>query len=160
MAEAEQEIDVGGPRADALDRGQPAVGFRAGKGDEVVEVEAVERGGGDGAERPDLRRGKSRRAEIGVARSGEILGAAVGKGGGEAVPDRRGARHRELLADDDAGEPDEAGRAATERHLAGDADDLAEPPVALAEVGQPLGDVGLALDDPQRTVFAGHADRC
>ena len=44
MAEAEEEVDVGGPRPDALHRGEAGMGLLGGKRGELVEGEAA----GDG----------------------------------------------------------------------------------------------------------------
>ena len=99
MAEAEQQIDVGGPRADAVQRRQRVVRGVGVLFRQHVEVQPL---GGQFArdvfQRLDLGGGKAEPAEaVGAGLADRLMIERIERGR-EPSPDRRGARGRELLA--------------------------------------------------------------
>src|SRR5271167_643441 len=98
MAEAEQEVDVGSPGADAMNGTQRRVcGFRRQAGQRF----AIEPAAGDRLrdllERANLRRREAERSETRGAGANEPLRGEGIVGRREPPPDRAGARGRELL---------------------------------------------------------------
>ena len=119
--EAEQDVDIGGPRADALERGQAL-------------REWPFSGACDRASRSSRRSRSPRRDALSVAiltrdrPAARNLGLRHGKERRRAEglharfkspPDRVGAGNGELLAHDYAGKPLETGRSAAQRGIAG-----------------------------------------
>ncbi len=89
--------------------------------------------GGDRPQRPDLRGGQAGRAQSRVGGGGEGARRHAGKPRREPRPDRRGARRRELLRDDDAGQALEAGLALAQRRLRARRNDAAHDGIAPGE---------------------------
>ena len=79
MAEAEEEIDVRRPRADALDRGEAAVRLLGRQLGQRLEIEPVADSGGDGAERRIFAPDRPMAAERVVVAMGSV-GGAIGEG--------------------------------------------------------------------------------
>src|SRR5579864_6797530 len=98
MAEAGEEIDVGGPRADAVHRGKRSVRGVGGKLGEARELKlAALDGAGDRLERADLGRGKAEPREASRPGAQDRLRLERVERRFEASPDRIGARGRQLL---------------------------------------------------------------
>ena len=137
MSGAEHQIHLGGPGADAGKRDQVGVGV-VGRGfGEADQVEtAVEYGAGDRPQGLDFRARQSAGLQGRVVEAMDRSGIDLLHGGGEARPDGVGAGDRYLLADDDAGEPFEAGRPQAQRKIAGQRQDRAQVGI---EGGQGFG---------------------
>ena len=147
MAEAEQQIDVGGPRADAVQRGQRVVRgvgilFR-----QHVEVQPL---GGEFArdvlQRLDLGGGQAEPAEpVGAGLADRLMIERIERGR-EPPPDRRGARGRQLLAADDRGEAGKTRLALPQRRHARELEDRLQPRVLLDQRVDGVFEVGLAVE--------------
>ena len=109
MAEAEQEVDVGGPGTDPRQRRQRMMGGVGVFFGQHFEVQAL---GGQFArdvfQGLDLGCRQSQPAQPVCAGASDRLVVKGIEGSGDPPPDRRGARGRELLAADDMRKPDKA----------------------------------------------------
>ena len=106
MADARQEINVGGPGADTFQSDQRGVGFIGGKLGERVEIDrSVADGTGDGAESRNLRGRQPGTLQLRRARGEQVVMIEGCERLFKSRPDRRCARRRELLRADDRSEP-------------------------------------------------------
>ena len=128
MAEAEQQVDVGGPRADAMQRRQRMVRGVGVLFRQHVEVQSL---GGqfarDVLQRLDLGGGKAEPSEALGARLADGLGIERIERGREASPDRRGTRGGELLAADDCRQPGKTRLALPQRRHARQLENRLQP---------------------------------
>ena len=152
MAKAEQQVDVGRPRPDAVDGAQRLMG---GIGRHVRQRVAIERaardGPGDLLEGADLGRRQAEPGEPVGARPDQGLRGERIVGGGEPSPDRAGARGRKLLGHHDAGDSRKAAGAAPQRQGSGDGRHLGKPGIGREQRAKAGGDIGFGVD------AAGHA---
>ncbi len=147
MSEAEQQVDIGRPRADAVDGAQccmSRLGRQAGK---RVAVEPA-RGDrlGDLLERADLRRGKAEPGEPARPRPDQGLGREGVIGRRQPPPDRIRARGGKLLRHHDASKPGKAAGPAAQRQPARHRRHRFEARVGGEQRGQSGFDVGFGVD--------------
>ena len=120
VAEAEQQIAVGRPRADPVDGGERRVRVLGGKFAERRERQLAARdGAGDFLERADFRRRQSEPRQPRRTRPHDGRRRERIECGGEPRPDRVGARGRQLLRHDRGGKPGEAVRPPPQRRPPG-----------------------------------------
>ncbi len=113
MAEAGEKIDIGGPGADAMQRGQRGVGVVGGKVREAFEDKPLARDRtGDRFEGTDLGGGKAEPRQPRRSRAQQARGVERIECRGKPAPDRGGARGRELLRHDDGRKPRKPARPA------------------------------------------------
>lgn len=148
VAETEQQIDVSRPRSNAMNLAEPRVRLLGGKVGQRVEIETGTTGRGDRPQRLDLGCGEARLPEARVAGTANGHGRQIRKGFADAVPDGPRACDRQLLADNDTGETGEPRFAATERQRTGNRRHRLQPPVALHEMRQTLGEVVRRRNNP------------
>ena len=109
MAEAGQQVDVGGPRADAVNRGERRMRLIGGNIAKRREREiAARHGAGDFLERFDFRRRQAEPRQPGGARPQNGLGLERIERRGKPAPDRARACRRKLLRHHRRGEPGKA----------------------------------------------------
>ncbi len=147
MAEAGEEIDVGGPRADAVHGGKHSVGGVGGKLGEARELKlAALDGAGDRLEGTDLGRGEAepRQASRPGAQDGLRLERVERRF--EASPDRVGARGRQLLRHDDGGKPREAVRPPSQRRPPCRGQDCDEPWIGQAQRRKAGVEIGIGMN--------------
>jgi len=147
MAEAEQQIDVGGPRADAVQRGQRVV---RGVGVLVRQHVEIEPLGGDLAGEIlhglDLRRRQAEPAEPARARLAQAVMVERIERSADSGPDCRSTRGRQLLAADDVGQSGKARLAPPQRRHARDLEHRFEPRVLLDQRVDGRFEVGLGVE--------------
>ena len=147
MAEAEQQIDVGGPRADAVQRRQRVVRGVGVLFRQHVEVQPL---GGEFArdvlQRLDLGGRKPEPAEAVGARLADGVVIERIERGREASPDRRGTRGGELLAADDRGQAGKTRLALPQRRHARQLEDRLQPHVLLDQRVDGVFEIGLAVE--------------
>jgi hypothetical protein len=150
MAEAEQQVDVGRPRTDAVNGGESGVGLLGGRVGQCIKVEPSTHRGGYGAQRPDLRTGHARLAEPRRPCAMNCVCVHFGKRRFEPQPDGVGAGDRKLLAGDDAKQPRQARLPPPQRQCASYLRNDFQPPVALDQIGQPLGEIVRRVECAER----------
>src|SRR6185437_7604891 len=147
MAEAEQEIDVGGPRPDAVQRGQRVMRRIRVLVGEDVEIQPP---GGEFArdvfQGLDLGRRQPEPAESLGARLTQALGMKRIERGREARPDCAGAGGRKLLAGDDMGEARETRLAPPQRRHARQFEHGFEPRILPEQRVASVFEVGLGVE--------------
>jgi hypothetical protein len=93
MADAEQQIDIRGPRSDTLDRDERGMRLFGRHVPERIEIDrAVAHGAGDRLEGADFRDGKPRPLQLGRACSEDRLVMKRIESGRQPPPDRRRTR--------------------------------------------------------------------
>ena len=147
MAEAKQQIDVGGPRADAVQRRQRVV---RGVGVLVRQHLEIEPFGGEFARQVlqglDLRRRQSEPAQTVGAGAAQCVMVKRIERGADAAPDRRGARGRHLLAADDRRQAGKAGLAPPQRRHARKLKYRFQPRILLDQRVDGVFEVGLGVE--------------
>ena len=150
-AEAEHDEHVGGPGTDPDHLGQRGVdllvvrGRRAASGpDRWSRPSAIARSVRIfGRDSPAPARCRSSSAS-------RTCGSNGAAGGRRAAPDRSGARHRYLLADDDTRQPLEAGGAAAQRRIAGEVVHAPHDGALAPQRPHAIADVAVRCDDPRQ----------
>ncbi len=155
MAEAEQQIDVGGPRADAVQRRQRVVRGVGVLFRQHVEVQPLEMEfARDVLQRLDLGAGQAEPAEaVGAGLADGVVIERIERRR-EPAPDRRRARGRDLLAADDVRQSRKPRLALPQRRHAREFEDRLEPLVLLDQRVDGVFEVGLGVE------MDGHCTLC
>ena len=147
MAEAEQQIDVGGPGADAVQRGQRVmrgigIFFR-----QYVEVQPLGRQfARDVLQGLDLGGGKTESAEpVGAGLADVIMVERIERFR-QPPPDRPGTRRRQLLAAHDRSQAGKTRRALPQRRHARQLEDRLQSPVLPDQRSDVVFEIGLAVE--------------
>src|SRR5207247_6440563 len=150
MSKTKQKIDVGGPRADAVQRRQRVV---RGVGVLVRQYVEIQSFRGQFAREIlqglDLRRRQTEPAQpVGAGAAQRVMVKRIERGA-DAGPDRRGAGGGELLAADDRGQASIAGLAAAQRRHARNLKYRFEPRILFYQDVDGLFevDLGVEVDD-------------
>jgi len=147
MAQTKQQINVGGPRADAMQRGEHAMGFVGRQIDQAGKIEfAFVDGFGEGFQGLDFAGGQPGAHEFIAAGTQDRRVIQWVERGGEPAEDRLGAGGRELLRDHDRGEAGKAIRASPQRRTAGDRQDLSEPRIRGKKTGEGPIEIGFGVN--------------
>ena len=148
IAEAEQEIDVGGPGADAMQRGQRRVGLIGLHRGDGIEIDvALGNGLADFLDRLDLGPRQAEPRELIPAREPHRIVMEWIERREQPRPDRRGAGGGKLLAADDGAEPGIAALAAADRRQAGFGENRLPARVLLEEDADGCIQIGLGVND-------------
>jgi len=148
VTEAEQQIDIGGPRPDPVQGDECLMrDIRLALGDRVeIEFALFERMR-DRLDRFDLGRGKSEPAELVGARAAQRLGMERIEGALQPAPDRARTLGRQLLAADDAGEAWKSALSAAQIRLPGLIEHRRKARVRDQEQGRRGGQIGLGVEE-------------
>ena len=148
-AEAEHDVDVGGPRADADDAGQGGVHLLLAGVRKAIEIQAVAAGRRERAQRADLAAGKAGAAKLArPSRASRIRRLNGWQAAAVRAQIALGARDRELLADDDAGQPFEPGGTAAQRRMTRHVVHVAHGRAFAPQRAHARAYVVVGLDDP------------
>ena len=160
VARREQEVDLGGPRADSLYAAKGWNGFRSTFAFEHGEIEpAGKRCLLDRPQGADFGRRISSGAQHVFSRRGELFGRDAAQRGFEPVVDRPARRNRDLLAGDDEHEPLEAAIEPADRDGAGLCGQRGENRMSLRELRDMPREVLVRLDEPRHDRTASNANR-
>lgn len=153
VAKAEQEIDIGSPRSDAMQRRQDAVGFVGIGVSERIEVEPLVRDLlRNMLERFDFRRRQSEaRKPVGARTKQRVVMKRIERDF-EPRPDRGRARDRELLADDDCRQSGQSRGPAPELRHAGLREDGAKPRITPRKFFHGVFEIGLRVEAINRVI--------
>ena len=155
VACAEHQVDLRGPRPDALHGGELRHRLRGLRPADILQVELPcvlrirngEQGGGLGSREPDGEKTVSAQRPD----TGAIHLAA--KAGDKPSPDRRGRRLGHHLRDDNLRQPGIAGRLKPKRHRPGPCDDVAKTRIKRRQRLKSRRDIGLTGNRSHRTLL-------
>src|SRR5262249_21041409 len=148
MAEAEQEIDVGAPGADAVEGRERAVGVVGLHRGERIEIDLAL--GDRRAERlhgPDLRLRQAEPRELGGARAPHRVVVKRIEGGDDTPPDRARARSRQLLCADDGAQALKTRGPPAQVWAAGTIDEGAQPRIAGDKLAKAAIEIGVVVQE-------------
>ena len=121
VSQAKQEINVRGPRPDAVQGGERDVGIVGLHAGERAKIDrALRNRAGDGLHGLDLRPGEPDARELDWSRAPDRIMVKGVERRTEPSPDGGGARGRELLRANDGAQAGESGRPAPQRRPSGD----------------------------------------
>jgi hypothetical protein len=148
MAEAEQQINIGGPRADAVQRGQRGVRQ---VGLHIADLGEIDLSFGDGladlADRLDLGRREAEPLELAGARAAHRVVMKRIEGGKQPGADRTGARGRELLSAYDGAQAGKARLAPAQAEFAGLVRNRLEPRIGADQLRQAGLQIGVGMKE-------------
>lgn len=147
MAETRQQVNIGGPRPDAVDRGQCGVSIFGSKFAERLKrkLTALDRAG-DFLQRADLGRRQSEPRQARRPRAQDRGRIERIKCRSEPAPDRTGACRRKLLRDDDGGQSGEAVRPPPQQRPSGFGRQVGKARINGSERGERRVEIGFGVD--------------